>query len=112
MRCASSSALWSCSSACRSLSSLEISVLVMAFQSIGTDQVGANRGNSTPVGTLPRAPRNSTRSRGLQPICMIFMVSSALVLELYAGGGNVVRAVLEAETGRAVLNLDDCVRTG
>src|SRR5712692_5226079 len=56
MRCASSSALWSCSSACRSLSSLEISVLVMAFPSIGTDQVGANRGNSTPVGTLPRAP--------------------------------------------------------
>src|SRR5712671_5700138 len=47
MRCASSSALWSWSSALRSLSCLEISVLVMAFQFIGTDQVGVNRGIST-----------------------------------------------------------------
>src|SRR6267378_1344401 len=51
MRCASSSALWSWSSALRSWSCLEISVLVMAFPFIGTEQVGANRGIST---NLPR----------------------------------------------------------
>src|SRR5712691_1701675 len=56
MRCASSSALWSRSSARLSLSWLEVSVVAMAFPFIGTDQLGANRGNSTPVGTLPRAP--------------------------------------------------------
>src|SRR6266705_3548256 len=58
MRWASSSALWSCSSACRSLSWLEVSVVVMAFQFIGTDQVGANTGISTPagIGALLRAP--------------------------------------------------------
>src|SRR6266571_7781623 len=57
MRWASSSALWSCSSACRSLSSLVVSVLVMAFQFIRTDQVGANRRISTRAG----APRLSRR---------------------------------------------------
>src|SRR5882762_6305146 len=58
MRCASSSVLWSCRSAWRSLSWSKVSVLVMAFQSIGTDQVGANTGISTPVGidALLRAP--------------------------------------------------------
>src|SRR6267378_439032 len=55
MRCASSSVLWSCSSACRSLSSLVVSVVVMAFPLIGTDQMGTNRGNSTRSGLL-RAP--------------------------------------------------------
>src|SRR6266705_4319646 len=52
MRCASSSSLWSCSSARRSLSSLVMSVLVMAFQFIGTKQMGANRGISTRLGAL------------------------------------------------------------
>src|SRR5207249_3187296 len=47
MRCASSSVLWSCSSAGRSLSSLVMSVLIMAFPFIGTDQMGAYRGIST-----------------------------------------------------------------
>src|SRR6266850_1150338 len=47
MRWASSSVLWSWSSALRSWSCLEISVLVMAFQFIGTDQMGTNRGIST-----------------------------------------------------------------
>src|SRR6267154_3028069 len=56
MRWASSSALWSWSSALRSWSCLEISVLVMAFQFIGTEEVGANRGITTklrPIGTRP-----------------------------------------------------------
>src|SRR5882762_7493237 len=58
MRCASSSVLWSCSSACRSLSSLVVSVVVMAFPFIGTDQVGADRGNSTPAGPLRPSGRS------------------------------------------------------
>src|SRR3989442_7876892 len=52
MRWASSSALWSCSSARRSLSSLVVSVLVMAFPFIGTDQMGVNRGIATGAGAL------------------------------------------------------------
>src|SRR5712691_7935935 len=54
MRWASSSALWSSSSACRSLSWLEVSVVVMAFPFIGTDQVGAKPGISTPALLLQR----------------------------------------------------------
>src|SRR5258706_13192915 len=47
MRLASSSALWSWSSALRSLSCLEISVLIMAFPFVGTNQMGTNPGIST-----------------------------------------------------------------
>src|SRR6266496_4243316 len=49
MRWASSSVLWSCSSARRSLSRSEVSVVVMAFPLIGTEQSGGE----TP-GFLPR----------------------------------------------------------
>src|SRR6266581_6183554 len=48
MRWASSSALWSSSSAGRSLSRLAVSVAVMAFPFVGTDQMGTNPGISKP----------------------------------------------------------------
>src|SRR5882762_5233026 len=55
MRCASSSVLWSCSSACRSLSSLVVSVVFIAFPCQNRPSGGASR-DFHPGPSLPRAP--------------------------------------------------------
>src|SRR6266849_845522 len=95
MRWASSSALWSWSSAGRSLSRLEVSVVVMAFLFVRTDQMGTKPAISTllrPPVEIRRRPSASRHVRirvdelvGGEPVDRARL---RLALPVREGGGN------------------------